>query len=147
MGTKVIGGIKTSAWRKLTVEKGMIESHFPCFRCNSVTPDTTKLECFGSIKPSEYSITYKLRLEYKVWDIPRIYVVEPEIIPTAKIHIYQEGNLCLYYPKETPWRNSLHISNTILPWAAEWLVYYELFKIQGVWLGKSALHDAENKKE
>ncbi len=147
MATKLIGGIKISGWRKLTVEKGKIESRFPCFQCNQIKSTTTKLECLGTIQPTEHSMTYKLKLDYPVWGTPRMYVVEPEIIPAAKIHIYQEGPLCLYYPKETPWTNTLHISDTILPWTAEWLIYYELFKIRGEWLGKSALHDAAYKSE
>lgn len=145
MAIKSVSGIRVSDWRKLTVEKGMIESRFPCFRCKAVSADTTKLECFGSIRPTEHSITYSLKLDYQVWTTPRVYVVEPEIMPSAQIHIYQEGHLCLFYPKETPWTPVLHISDTILPWTAEWLVYYELFKITGQWLGKSALHDSSAK--
>ena len=143
MGTKTISGIPVSDWRKLTVEKGLIESRFPCFQCNAISSGTTRLECVGLIQPTEHSITYMLRLDYTVWGTPRMYVVSPEIIPTAQIHIYREGNLCLFYPEETPWTHTLHISDTIVPWTAEWLVYYELFKITGKWLGKSALHDSE----
>ncbi len=147
MATKTSRGSKFSDRHKLLVEKAKIESRFTCFKCKPINSRTTKLECFGTIQPTAYSVTYTVRLEYEVWGIPRIYVVEPEIIPAAKIHVYKEGNLCLYYPKETPWKPVHHISDTILPWAAEWLVFYELFKITGKWLGKSALHNTADKHD
>lgn len=147
MATKTFGGIKVPGWRKLTVEKGMIESRFPCVECNPITSHTTKLVCYGQMRPTDDSPTYRLRIEYPVWGKPAVYIEEPEIIPSAKIHIYKEGSLCLYYPKETPWKHQFHISDTILPWTAEWLVFYELYKLYGVWLGKSASHENEDKSE
>lgn len=147
MVTKTLRGIRVSGWRKLTVEKGMIESRFPCMSCNEVNSRTTKLVCYGHMKPTDDSPSYRLRLEYSVWDKPAVYIEEPEIIPSALIHIYTEGSLCLYYPKETPWQNHLHLSDTVLPWTAEWLVFYELYKLYGVWLGKSASHVDEEKSE
>ncbi len=70
-----------------------------------------------------------------------MYVVEPQIKQSIDIHIYPQGHLCLYHPDETPWKDTHHISDTILPWAAEWLVFYELYQINGgIWLGKSIHH-------
>ncbi|WP_229368347.1 hypothetical protein [Telluribacter humicola] len=99
------------------------------------------------MKPTDDSPIYRLRLEYSVWGKPAMYIEEPEIIPSALIHIYKEGNLCLYYPKETPWKDHFHMKDTMLPWTAEWLVFYELYKLYGVWLGKSASHEDQEKSE
>jgi len=37
------------------------------------------------------------------------------------------------------------LHETIIPWTAEWIVFYELWKITGEWLGSAALHDVNKK--
>ncbi len=140
MRSKFING-HISDWQKLTVEKNLIERRYPCFRCNPVNRKTDSLICTGYIQPTEYSTHYKIRLVYPVWRIPKVYIVEPKVKQSVDIHIYPQGHLCLYHPKETPWKDSHHISHTIIPWTAEWLVFYELYQINGgIWLGKSFHH-------
>ncbi|KAA9341141.1 hypothetical protein [Larkinella humicola] len=135
-----------SDWQKLTVEKNMIENRFKSFRCNAVHRFSRKLISTGYIQPTEYSIIYKVRLEYPVWGIPKMYVLEPHIVQSVDIHIYSQGHLCLFHPAETPWKDTYHISDTIIPWTAEWLVFYELYQINGgIWLGKSIHHDTPTK--
>ncbi len=55
-------------------------------------------------------------------------------------HLYADGSLCLYWPKEWRWSRKAIIAETILPWAANWLLYYELWLDTGEWLGPSS-HD------
>ena len=38
-------------------------------------------------------------------------------------------------PKGGEWSNKQLIADTTIPWAAEWLMYYELWHYDGVWLG------------
>jgi hypothetical protein len=39
----------------------------------------------------------------------------------------------------------MKIHETIIPWTAEWLVFYELWKISGKWMGPAALHGTDEK--
>ena len=41
--------------------------------------------------------------------------------------------ICLYMNSE--FNSSKYLSNTIIPWAIEWLYYYELWLTTGKWLG------------
>jgi hypothetical protein len=38
------------------------------------------------------------------------------------------------------------IHEKIIPWTAEWLVYYEIFKRTGQWIGPEAPHGSEEKE-
>ena len=134
-----------SDFQKLTVEKTLLEKQYPAFRGNRIDHRTSTLTFIGNIQPTLHSDTYQLKLVYPVWGIPKMYVVEPMIKPSPDIHIYQQGHLCLYHPVETPWRDQHHLSDTFIPWTAEWLVFYELYKLYGVWLGKSYPHGLTTK--
>ena len=59
--------------------------------------------------------------------------------------MYGNGPLCLYDPRETPWQRMDNVHQKIIPWIAEWLVYYELYLIYGKWLGPEALHGPNGK--
>ena len=55
-------------------------------------------------------------------------------------HIYRDAegggfSLCLYDWREDEWRPELPISDTIIPWAAEWLFWFEAWLLTGVWSG------------
>jgi len=45
------------------------------------------------------------------------------------------SGLCLFDPSGSQWSNKLLIADTTIPWAAEWLFYYELWHVDGKWLG------------
>lgn len=45
------------------------------------------------------------------------------------------SGLCLFDPQGREWSNKLLIADTTIVWAAEWLLYYELWHLDGVWLG------------
>ena len=43
--------------------------------------------------------------------------------------------LCLYDPRERPWRPDDYIAETIIPWASEWLFFFEGWLVTGNWEG------------
>jgi hypothetical protein len=45
------------------------------------------------------------------------------------------SGLCLFDPNGGEWSNRLLIADTTIPWAAEWLLYYELWHVDGIWRG------------
>lgn len=56
--------------------------------------------------------------------------------------MYSNGDLCLYHPPSQPWSDDNDLHKTIIPWTAEWLVFYELYLSEGRWLGPEVQHDA-----
>lgn len=48
-------------------------------------------------------------------------------------HVYAEDRLCLCYPWQ--WDDGKLIARTIVPWAAEWLLHFEIWKATGTWHG------------
>jgi hypothetical protein len=44
-------------------------------------------------------------------------------------------SLCLYDPRTDEWQPDRSIAETIIPWAAEWLFFYEGWLIDGRWAG------------
>ncbi|WP_282073992.1 hypothetical protein [Polaribacter atrinae] len=115
-------------------EKKLIESNYDFLKC---TIKQNKLICKGVVKPTEYSKEYSIRIDYDGINSPKVYIIEPEIEYSDDIHIYpKEGNLCLYH-QETDnfyWDYRKHnIFDTIIPWALEWFIFYELYRITGKW--------------
>jgi hypothetical protein len=127
-------------------EKKLIESNYDFLKC---TIKQNKLICKGIVKPTEYSKEYSIRIDYDSINSPKVYVIEPEIEYNDDIHIYpKEGNLCLYHPETDDfcWDYRKHnIFDTIIPWALEWFVYYELFLITGKWEHPFVPHKSINK--
>ena len=83
-------------------------------------------------------------MEHEVFmkrNAPKIYVVRPEKLRLAtgqdKLpHVFStpEQQICLFYPGFKEWLPSNLLARTIVPWASEWLMFYELWLITGEWL-------------
>jgi hypothetical protein len=140
MATKMFIPIKKhDSWRHLVFQKTLVERHFPCFSC-SLKANPSVLECVGEIQPCPECDKYKVQINLNKGGVPRVRIVSPTIQPRASIHIYSNGTLCLYDHREQPWMVDDNVHEKIIPWTAEWLVYYELFKLDGKWLGPEAAH-------
>jgi len=129
--------------RHFLLEKSRIERYFSCFSCEILRD---RLECRATISPGKGCDSYKISLKYREGGVPKVFVMKPKIKPNSSIHIYKEGYLCLYDHRSSPWSDLMKIHETIIPWAAEWLVYYELWKTTGEWLGPEAQHHGSKKK-
>lgn len=124
-------------------QKGHIENFYDCFECKI---DGKTLYCYGKITPSDFSTTYKCRIKYKFGTVPEVTIMEPDIDYDFSAHMYKYKELCLYDPREQPWSREDLIADTIIPWLAEWLVYYELYQITGKWEGPEAPHSDVDKE-
>lgn len=99
----------------------------------------------GQLQPSPAAPRYTVLLSYTLGHTPTVRVEKPKLKPDAP-HLYRGGNLCLYYPGDWLWHSGRIIADTILPWAASWLYFYELWLDTGEWLGPSAPHGLSEKK-
>lgn len=117
------------------------------------------LTWFGIVRPTAVSKEYTLKLEYKMGKNPRVWLLNADIeagkakdIP-HHYHVDEKEKaieLCLFKPGLGEWMKHYAISRTIIPWAIEWLYYYEIWKITGRWKGGGAHptpKDCRNRKK
>ena len=91
----------------------------------------------GLLKPTPLSETYTIEIIYRRRHYPQVWVRQPTLRVKVEdykvVHIFREGCLCLHAEEE--WKPWMTISSTLVPWAAEWLLYYELWLATGQWHG------------
>lgn len=100
----------------------------------------------GTLQPRVTSPAYRIQVTYLLGGVPRVRVLSPELVRGAH-HLYADGSLCLFWPKEWRWKPAEAIAETLLPWAAVWLYYYELWLDTGEWLGPSSHHTLKEERE
>lgn len=101
-----------------------------------------KLIWKGTLRPSELSNSYSVILEYSLGHKPRV-IVSGEGIKKLDDpdfpHIFHrdreknEIEICLCYGDE--FASDMLIADTYIPWAIEWLYYYEIWLVTGEWCG------------
>jgi hypothetical protein len=107
----------------------------------SVKIKGTTLWATGACQPSDHSIRYEYKLRYTPGESPKVFTIDPQIAYHDDIHMYSRDNsLCLYYPRDYSFTSSSHLYNTIIPWAHEWFLYYELYLLKGKWLHPFVSH-------
>lgn len=96
----------------------------------------------GSIRPSPLSRFYRVTITYKVGKRPLVTVSGEELQGLDRPdfpHRFsidrknRSVNVCLHLPHE--FDSSQLISECIIPWAAEWLYFYEMWLATGAWYG------------
>lgn len=106
----------------------------------NVSCNTLTWHC--NIQPLSICDTYRLKITYKKGFYPKTYITSPKPLPLAKgakslPHTYdtKRQQLCLFYPGYYEWDSSMRIDETIVHWAAQWIVYYESWGMTGEWQG------------
>ena len=125
----------------LGIQQYHIISKFPSFEFYKYS--CSNIGWIGKLKPTELSPLYTVKIEYHHRH-PKVYVIEPKILHNAP-HRYEDGSLCLYYPKDMSYSEISIIAETILPWTVEWLYYYESWLNEGIWWGPEAPHIPSSK--
>ena len=104
----------------------------------------------GTLQPSATSEAYTIMIQYSLPDVPRVWVISPELIDRSdgqKIpHVYSGKRLCLYLPGSGEWQKTMLIAETVVPWASLWLYYYEVWHATGEWLGGGVHPDVNTLK-
>jgi hypothetical protein len=96
----------------------------------------SQLTWTGELQPTPLSRTYLIRVTYQLGRQPKAVVIKPALDGRpgeALPHVYEDGSLCLYLRGD--WRPKMFLADSIVPWASEWLMYYEIWKATGSWEG------------
>ena len=120
---------------KIKKEIELIKTNFDFIECKQ---RGDKLICTGKNKPSKNSQEYDFRIEYDIFNAPKVFIENPVIQYNDDIHMYPSDNsLCLYHKTDLvneKWSyKKYNLFDTIIPWTLEWFVFYELYKITGRW--------------
>lgn len=107
---------------------------YPDSQIVSVGPKNVSWE--GYLRPTPFSESYLIRVEYTFKKRPNAFVLEPELTPEKKPHIFEhDGSLCLFRSKYREWDTTMLIADTIIPWTSLWLYFYEQWLVTRKWLG------------
>lgn len=95
------------------------------------------------LAPGAFGRLYTCRFIFERATNPIVLVTAPDLKALAngeKIpHVYPSNgsgtSLCLWWPKEREWSSQLKIADTLVPWTAEWLYYFELWLLTKTWEG------------
>ncbi|KXK10606.1 MAG: hypothetical protein UZ14_CFX002003214 [Chloroflexi bacterium OLB14] len=120
----------------LAIQKACIQEQFPQFRFSKA-----ESSWIGILQPTIESPEYLIKIIYKLYTVPRVFVLKPKLHPDAP-HIYKHtGSLCLYFPDDKSWTSQKLLGKTIFLWTAEWLYYYEIWLSTGQWYAPEAPHN------
>lgn len=100
----------------------------------------------GPLKPK--ARLYHVAIFWKpgAMSLPYVWLYDPALQPRAggsfadipHLIFYEEdpehSGLCLFDPEGEEWSPADLIAETTVPWASEWLLYYELWHLTGEWL-------------
>lgn len=124
-------------------EKNMLEKNYGFLDCKIKSYKGKRiLIVTGYYNQTEKEYIYQIT--YDGYNAPDVRIISPQLISDPP-HTYKDGSLCLFYPIEQPWSNikcSLY-SHTI-PWVHEWILFYEIYLITGVWEHPEILHSSKN---
>jgi hypothetical protein len=91
--------------------------------------------------PTPLSREYGVCIIYRLGDSPKVFVDQPDLSALAEgrrlPHVYEQKptRLCLYLPRTGEWVNTMRIDQTIVPWTALWLFYFEEWLVSDLWKG------------
>lgn len=117
----------------LAVQAFVLRSNFPT---SAARLRAGQLTWEGTFQPTEAMDLYTLRLNAREGRAPDLFVTAPELVPDGAgrlPHVFASGAICLHRAGE--WRPNMLFIETVIPWAEEWLFFYELWRADGVWRG------------
>jgi len=141
MGSSYIKSSKQARKKGFSANKQLekIKELFPNMEVNKIKGNL--FEVVIKLKPTPVSKAYDVKICFDKYSGVDIYVINEKLEVAANRktlpHVYShlEQKLCLYSWKKRQWTKEKLISSTIIPWASEWLEFYELWLISGKWLG------------
>jgi len=137
---------KNSKRIPLIKQEGALKSYFPGSQIHR--RGDKEIRWIHTVKPSPLSASYKLLLHDSKSEGASVFVISPKSLPLAKgkdclphVYSHKKQHLCLHYPKKNEWDNSMYYVKSLIPWACEWLLHYEIWVGTGEWTGGGIDHD------
>lgn len=121
--------------------------YFPTGDC---THSYQHLTWQAEVQPLDDSRSYTLKLDYRLDRAPKVFVVEPCLLELSNgrpiPHLYNQSSqwLCLYRPNMNLWARNMFLSQTTVPWALTWLVFFELWLSTNEWHGRAYGHPGDD---
>jgi hypothetical protein len=109
-----------------------------------------RLDWHYQARPTPLSRAYEVQLTYQIETSPRVYVHDPVLVDLADgrwlPHVYQQrpARLCLYLPGAGEWSPRLRLDETVVPWTALWLFFFEEWLATDEWKG-GGVHPGDNR--
>ena len=137
--------MKPSSRRPLGQQVGALKGAYPDAQ---VSFSRQTIVWVGELQPTPLSRVYRVRVEYQPQHgRPKVTVLDPPLEladgKTSLPHVFHGGDLCLHLFGE--W-NEGRLLTDIIPWASEWLYFYELWLATGEWFGGGE-HPPRKRKE
>jgi hypothetical protein len=127
---------KASRPLSLAAQQGLLLRSYPDSR---IIRGRERLMWSGQLTPTEYTTTYELLIDHQIGKPPLVYVARPrlQLVNGQDLpHVYPLNTLCLFLGNHE-WHEATPIASTLVPWASEWLFFYELWLATGgEWLGE-----------
>lgn len=110
---------------------------------------------FGfKVAPTPLSRVYRCALNLYPAKYPELFVMDPDpktlaagrVLPHIYPHKGAGTKLCLWLPKAHEWSAQMRLDETYLPWAAEWLDYFEEWLVTNEWSGGGEHPDPRPKR-
>lgn len=108
----------------------------------------------GELQPHAQPYTIEVFWNQRILDRPYVVVADPPIAPRPGL-VFEDiphlmfnameptrSGLCLFDPAAREWTPADLIAESTIPWAAEWLHFYELWHLSGEWLGPGVGHES-----
>lgn len=124
---------RNPAARSIAQQAFALRDRYPDGRVG-LRPDALRWR--GELTPSTLSRDYTMELGYWLGGHPTVRVVTPILdgrLGESLPHVFRDDSLCLYHNED--WSSSMLLADTIVPWTAEWLYFYELWVPGGDWYG------------
>lgn len=128
----------------LNYHKKLLQDHYDFLKCSI---EKNRLTCYGTLRPFGCELDYRIKVEYVAGHEPKTTILKPQIEPDKHIHMYGDHSICLHYPPDMKWDIKTKLYLYTIPWISEWIIFYEIYKVKGKWLGKeSPTHISERDK-
>lgn len=126
--------------RPLGAQAGALRFRWPA---GETTLHRNVVRWVGPLQPTPVSPTYTVSVAYNPAWWPKVFVLDPKLDPGHRErlpHVYSGDQLCLYTPGTSQWNRSMLLADTIVPWTAEWLLHYEIWRATDRWVGGGAIY-------
>ena len=115
---------------------------WPGFAIRGLNRGQQSARWVGDVRPQFTRFT--IEIAYIVGCFPAVRVKAPALVRLPGNsegqlpHVYppaEDPTLCLFDPATNEWDPSMHLADTTVPWACDWLACYEMWLMTGRWTG------------